>query len=54
MSCRFAKFDGEMHVCDETGDQCLFMIPSEHACYEMFHEGPLAFEEEDAEEGTES
>jgi hypothetical protein len=53
MACRSAHWNGEYHRCDVTGDQCLFMIPSEHACYEMFHEGPLAFEE-DAEEGTES
>jgi hypothetical protein len=52
MSCRFAKSKYNISICNETGDQCLFIVPSETACYELFHEGPLAFEE-DKEEETE-
>lgn len=47
MGCRFAKYDeDEGYQCSETGCRCEFLFPDAKACYKMFGEGPLAFEEE--------
>ena len=32
--------------CRVTGDRCVFMIPDEKLCYELFGEGPLEYEKE--------
>lgn len=50
MSCRSCKYDDEgQPMCNVTGDRCMFMFPSEEACFERYGEGPLTFEEEDEE-----
>ncbi|ETI96914.1 MAG: hypothetical protein Q606_CBAC00005G0023 [Intestinibacter bartlettii DORA_8_9] len=54
MGCRFSKFDeDEGYQCSETGCRCEFMFPNEEACYQLFGEGPLAFEEEAQEQEEE-
>lgn len=51
MGCRFAKYDeDEGYQCLETDCRCEFLIPNEKACYELFGEGPLSFEEEKQEQ----
>lgn len=51
MSCRFARYDEyEGYICFETDCRCEFLIPNEEACYQMFGEGPIAFEEEEQEQ----
>lgn len=47
MSCRCAKFDNGSfrYKCSVSGDGCMFMMPDEKLCYEIYGEGPLAFEE---------
>lgn len=51
MSCRFAKRTDEYHgwECTETEGACMFLIPDENKCYDMYGEGPLAFEKEEVE-----
>lgn len=51
MSCSCSKFDpDEGFKCSVTGDRCVFMFPSEEACYELCGEGP--YEEENEDEDT--
>ena len=45
MSCR-ASYGGIELKCRVTGDRCVFMIPDEKLCYELFGEGPLEYEKE--------
>lgn len=49
--CRFAHFDADeaRHKCEETGDNCIILIPDEKLCYEMYKEGPIAFDEYEKE-----
>lgn len=51
MSCRYASVTDEYHgwECSVTEGACVFLIPSEKACYEEYGEGPLAFEEKNHE-----
>ena len=47
IGCRSARFDEEEgYQCEITGCRCEFLFPDEKACYKIFGEGPLAFEEE--------
>lgn len=52
MACRFADFDESVarYKCSESGDECMFLMPSEKACYEKYQDGPIHFDklEEDA------
>jgi len=53
MSCRSAKFDSDTYryKCHVSGDGCVFMLPDEKLCYEMYGEGPLDHEKyEDKDE----
>lgn len=45
MSCR-ASYGGMERKCRVTGDRCVFMIPDEKLCYELYGEGPLECEKE--------
>lgn len=45
MGCR-ASYGGMERKCRVTGDRCVFMIPDEKLCYELFGEGPLEYEKE--------
>ena len=49
MACRFAKQTDEYHgyECEESGGACMFLTPSEKKCFEIYGDGPLAFEEEE-------
>ena len=49
IGCRSAKFDEEGYQCEITGCRCEFLIPSEKSCYQVFGEGPLAFEKDKEE-----
>ena len=42
IGCRFHQSG----CCESTGDQCLFVIPSELSCYNKFYEGPAAYEKD--------
>lgn len=52
MSCRCAERTDEYHgwKCSVTDGACMFLVPSEKACYEEYGEGPLAHEGVDQEE----
>lgn len=43
MSCRCAKFDNGSfrYKCSVSGNGCMFMMPDEKLCYEIYGEGPL-------------
>ncbi|MDH2461436.1 hypothetical protein QDR06_07590 [Clostridium perfringens] len=45
MGCR-ASYGGMERKCRVTGDRCVFMIPDEKLCYELYGEGPLEYEKE--------
>lgn len=45
MSCR-ASYGGMERKFKVTGDRCVFMIPDEKLCYELYGEGPLEYEKE--------
>lgn len=48
MSCRCASITDEFHgwECAVSGSACMFLHPDEKQCYEMYGEGPLAFQDE--------
>lgn len=50
MACKAAKFNGEFHECDVTGDRCFWLYPDSKACAEEFGEGPDAMDGGDIEE----
>lgn len=52
MACRYASSTDEYHgwECFETDGACMFFIPDEKRCFEEYGEGPLAFDDEEAEE----
>lgn len=56
MLCRFAESYEELHgwKCSETDGECMFLVPNEKACYDIYGEGPLAFEKEENENNKES
>ncbi|MBU3205159.1 hypothetical protein [Clostridium algidicarnis] len=41
MSCRCSIYTEDGPMCPATGDRCMFLIPNEKACYELYGEGPL-------------
>lgn len=47
MACRFAKETDQFSgwECRETEGACMFSVPDEKRCYDIFQEGPLAFED---------
>lgn len=53
MACRFAERCDEYHGyrCSETDGACVFLVPNEKVCYDIYGEGPLAFEKEKEEDG---
>ena len=52
MGCRCASVTDEYHgyKCSVTDGACMFLYPSENACYEEYGEGPLCGEEQEGEE----
>ena len=44
MSCKCARYDGEegRWQCSVSGDGCVFLVPNDRACAEMYGEGPVA------------
>lgn len=48
IGCTSGHSDGEgRYICDVSGDQCLFLIPSSKACAEIFGEGPDAWPDDE-------
>ena len=45
MSCR-ASYGGMERKFKVTGDRCVFMIPDEKLCYELYGEGSLGYEKD--------
>ena len=47
MSCRWSDYTENGPMCPVTGNRCIFLIPNEKSCYEMYGEGPLEKEEKE-------